>query len=79
MNTPPAPSRHFAGMFAELEASLTDERRDWFNNRHAMLLDNLIACIREQQAALAGVIRVADRATDEFDAAHAALRKWRIE
>ena len=79
MNTPPVPSRHFAGMFSELEASLADERRGWFNNHHAMLLDNLIACIQEQQAALAGVIRVVDRATDEFDAARAVLAKWRIE
>ena len=43
------------------------------------LLMLLVRAIREQQAALVGVIRVADRATDEFDAAHAALRKWRIE
>jgi len=43
------------------------------------LLMLLVRAIREQQAALAGVIRVADRATDEFDAARAVLEKWRIE
>lgn len=41
--------------------------------------NDLLTCIREQQAALAGVICVADRATDEFDAARAVLAKWRIE
>lgn len=43
------------------------------------LLFVMATCIREQQAALAGVIRVADRATDEFDAARAVLAKYALE
>ena len=86
-HTPPVPSRHFAGMFSELEASLADKRRDWFNNHHAMLLDNLLTCIREQQAALKEAIEEADACHDDehgtpspnLDVARAVLAKWRIE
>lgn len=46
---------------------------------HSSHLRALLACIREQQAALEGVIRVADRATDEFDAARNALTKWSLK
>jgi hypothetical protein len=64
-------------MFTELEASLSDERRDWYNNRHALLLDNLLACIREQQAALSQIART--HAHGPGDIARAVLAKWRIE
>jgi phage shock protein A len=49
--------------------------------RNATTLDltkhcnSLRARIRELEAALRGVIRVANRKTDEFDAAHAALNR----
>jgi hypothetical protein len=82
-HTPPAPSRHFAGMFTELESSLADERRDWFNNRHALLLDNLLACIREQQAALAACLGQAKKGPipeiTRWEEARAVLEKWRIK
>lgn len=79
----PAPSRNFAGMFTELESTLANDRRDWFNNRHAMLLDNLVACIREQQAALKEMVRVYDSTSVTSGPAakqsRAVLAKWRIE
>ena len=84
MNSPPAPrERHFAGMFTELEDSLSDERRDWYNNRHALLLDNLLACIREQQAALVALCGPTPAGmqpeTTRWETARAVLEKWRIE
>jgi hypothetical protein len=73
-------------MFTELEASLADERRGWFNNHHAMLLDNLIACIQEQQAALEKMLYDFDESDCEYEGdraavanARAVLAKWRIE
>ena len=80
----PAPrERLFAGMFTELEDSLSDERRDWYNNRHALLLDNLLACIREQQAALVALCGPTPAGmqpeTTRWETARAVLEKWRIE
>ena len=40
-------------------------------------LRRLHALCEEMGEALKGVVRVADRATDEFDAARAALAKWK--
>ncbi len=78
-HTPPVPSRHFAGMFSELESTLANDRRDWFNNRHAMLLDNLVACIREQQAAIEALLDYHEE-DNPHGVAHsrAVLEKWRI-
>jgi hypothetical protein len=67
-------------MFTELESSLADERRDWFNNKHALLLDNLLACIREQQAAIEALLDYHEN-DNPHGVAHsrAVLEKWRIE
>ena len=73
MSSPPAPGEQLSEQVQRL-ANFADAHCG-----EDELLMLLVRAIREQQAALAGVIRVADRATDEFDAAHAALRKWRIE
>lgn len=40
-------------------------------------IDEQAALIEEMGEALEGVVRVADRATDEFDAARSALAKWK--
>ena len=45
-------TEQFSERVAQLSAELSDDRRDWYNNKHARLLDELLDCIKEQQAAL---------------------------
>jgi len=73
---PPAPQKRFADLVEFFKPFAEDGHEDDVVLPHESVVV-LLACIREQQAALAGVIRVADRAT--LRAAWAALEKWRIE
>lgn len=65
--------------FADMVRGLESAAKIFREGPQAEGIAAILACIREQQAALEGIIRVADRMTDEFAAARAALRKWRIE
>jgi hypothetical protein len=52
------------------------QRSDWTTNEPESAANGrLIAAAPDLLAALKGVMRVADRATDEFDAARAAIAK----
>ena len=67
---PPSPAWHDAPEVAALKAE-----RDAQLAIYDKAIDNLQSQVDELVAALKGVIRVADRKTDEFDAARAAIAK----
>ena len=78
---PPFPA--FADLVALIEAHISNARVPvaMIENDH---LRDLLACIREQQAALEAILTdFADRGETEYngvaDAARAVLAKWRIE
>lgn len=76
---PSLPSPTFAELVAKWEAITQTGHNGNTDAFAAFLMPEVLECIREQQAALRGVIRVADRATDEFDAARAVLIKYEVK
>lgn len=76
MNKPHAPRLPFAERVAELRRELTE---DGYPASLLIGFGEILAAMSEQRAALEGVIRVADCATYEFDAARAVLAKYALE